>query len=82
LRAIVVVLAQQLTLAEQPRVGLVGRPNAGRRTQQRNEDTVRLRADRASGPITEMSVGVSTPPSAWPRIGSRFQVGLWPYTPQ
>ena len=39
-------------------------------------------ADRASGPITEMSVGVSTPPSAWPRIGSRFQVGFRPNTPQ
>ena len=39
-------------------------------------------AERASGPITEMSEGVSTPGVAWPRGGSRFQVGLWPNTPQ
>jgi hypothetical protein len=29
-----------------------------------------------------MSVGVRAPPRAWPRMGSRFQVGLWPNTPQ
>ena len=42
----------------------------------------RSKAERASGPITEMSVGVRMPPSAWPNIGTRFQVGLCPNTPQ
>lgn len=75
------------------RSALVGSVSAGRSTFRprasitsgtlsRRNTVSRSCAERASGPITEMSVGVSTPPSAWPRIGSRFQVGLRPNTPQ
>ena len=42
----------------------------------------RSNAERASGPITEMSVGLTLSSRTWPRGGTRPQVGLWPNTPQ
>ena len=39
-------------------------------------------AERASGPITEMSVIDATGASDWPRPEHSPQLGLWPNTPQ
>ena len=42
----------------------------------------RSTAPRASGPQTLMSPWVTLPLSAWPRVATTPQVGLWPHTPQ
>ena len=39
-------------------------------------------AERASGPITEMSVIAAIGASDWPRPEHSPQLGLWPNTPQ
>ena len=42
----------------------------------------RSKADRARGPATAMSVCVSASNRPCPRTETKFQLGLWPNTPQ
>ena len=48
----------------------------------RSSTTARSSAERAIGPITEMSAADAALKSEWPRIEHRPQVGLWPNSPQ